>query len=95
MLRLIKWVTMVGALSVANYLVFGKYGVIVPASISGVLLLGLFLFQNKLLYMPGRFDKTKIFRTCPIHLKPILWDTVILQTKGWRLKMLKLPQLTI
>ena len=91
MFKIIKWVTIAGALSVANYLVFGKYGIIVPVSISGVLLLGLFLFQNKLLYMPGMFDVIKISPICPTRLKLTLRDTVIPQTKGWRLKMWKLP----
>ena len=95
MFKLIKWVAIVGAMSVANYFVFGKYGIIVPVSISGVLLLGLFLFQNKLLYMPGMFDLIKISRICLIHLKLILRDIDIHRNMDWRLKMQKLPLQTI
>mgnify|MGYP000350838989 CR=1 FL=1 len=83
MFKLIKWVAIVGAMSVANYFIFGKYGVIVPVSISGVLLMGLFLFQNKLLYMPGISPPIKISPICLIHLRLILLAIATPQNIHW------------
>ena len=50
----LKWMLIVGAVGVANYMIFGKNGVLIPLGLGVLLLILLYTFQNKLLYMPGK-----------------------------------------
>ena len=73
----IKWTAIICAICVAYWKIFGPTGVVVSLVIAALILLLLYTYQNKILYIPGTISLIKIFLTLLILPSTTLTATSI------------------
>lgn len=88
-------IIIVTAILIAAVQILGYKGILITVGLAGLLLVALYFYQNKLLYMPGTSLFTKTFQVQLIHLKIIQLAIAIPTNIKLKPSMLKLQLLTM